>query len=61
MTTQVWICPACGRRARTRPELKDTSCVMHGVLCWDEDPPRAVEPQPSFEQAMGFAESEVPA
>lgn len=37
---QVWVCPACGRRARDRVEGGisrgwDSSCYSHAVLCWE--------------------------
>jgi hypothetical protein len=45
---QVWVCSACGKRARTRYGVDaagahtnldhgwDESCVMHAVLCHEE-------------------------
>lgn len=32
-----WVCAQCGRAAAPgapRSVLRDTSCVMHAVLCW---------------------------
>lgn len=29
--SKVWLCPACGRTAKTRAKLGDTSCQVWGV------------------------------
>jgi hypothetical protein len=43
---QIWVCRACGKRARNRAgrdnPLWDESCAVNAVLCYDDDPLRAV-------------------
>ncbi len=34
---QVWVCAACGRTARKPDDLRDTSCILHSVLCYEQD------------------------
>jgi hypothetical protein len=53
---EIWVCPACGRRAYDRYKLGDTSCVLAAVLCLESslvfDGDRLVNAQ-----AVGRAES----
>jgi hypothetical protein len=34
---QIWVCAACGKTARTPNELRDTSCILHSVLCYEQN------------------------
>lgn len=39
---QIWICGACGKRARNKAtgglnRLWDEACFLNAVLCYDED------------------------
>ncbi len=33
----VWVCAACGKQRKVPNDLGDTSCILHSVLCYEQD------------------------
>ena len=36
ITRTIWVCGACGKTARRREEFSDVSCMLSGVLCYED-------------------------
>jgi hypothetical protein len=34
---QVWLCVVCGRTRKVPNDLGDTSCILHSVLCYEQN------------------------